>query len=191
MSKKTGIPKARYSLKNYMGVPLKKGQRLLLEMMRERGEIPARMREELEQIHLGKAKNPAFDDADSLIVNEKGEVEQVYYNPNHPMNIKMCYFRKKLGKAFGITYFMYVCAYQNRGEKNLNPEEKKRAEETCKYALEEHRKRLDGEERLDRGKLPQKQLIEELREDNKGRNHKAFLQKMRDNKILISKSESN
>jgi len=191
MIKKTGIPKARYSLKNYMGVPLKKGQRLLLEMMRERGEMPAKMTEELEQIHLGKAKNPAFDDADSLIVNEDGEVERVYYNPNHPVNIKMRYFRKKLGKAFGITYFVYVCTYQNRGEKNLNPQERKEAEETCRRALNEHRKRLDGEERLDRGKLPQKQLIEELREDNKGRNHKAFLQKMRDNKILISKSESN
>jgi len=178
MSKKTGIPRARYSLENYMGVPLKKGQRLLLEMMRERGEMPARMVEELEQIHLGKAKNPAFDDADSMFVNKEGEVEEIHCNPNHPMNIKMSYFRKKLGEAFGITYFMYVCAYQNQGEKNLNPEEKKKAEETCKYALEEHRKRLDREERSDRGKLPKKQLIEDMKKD------KLSSQELKDSEIL-------
>lgn len=191
MSKKTSIPKARYSLKNYMGVPLKKGQRLLLEMMRERGEIPARMIEEVVLIKLGRAKNPAFDDADSAFVNEKGEIVQVYYNPNHPVNIESSYFRKKLGKAFGVLYWVYVQIYHNGGERNLNPGERKEAEEDCKHALEDYRKRLDREERVRREELTDEQLIEELRKDSKGQDHKVFLQKMKDNKILISKSESN
>ena len=191
MSKKTGIPKARYSLKNYMGAPLKKGQRLLLEMMRERGEIPARMAEELVLIKLGRAENPAFDDADSCFVNEKGEAVQVYYDPNHPVNIEKSYFRKKLGQAFGILYYMYVRIYHNGGERNLNPGERKEAEEDCKNALEDYRKRLDREERVRRGELTDEQLIEELREESKEQDSKAIVQRMWDNKILISKSESN
>lgn len=178
MSKKTSIPKARYSLKNYMGIPLKKGQRLLLERMRERGEMPARMREELEQIYSGKAENPAFDDAYSAFVNEKGEVEEVHYNPNHPRNIMESYFRKRLGEVFGMIYCWYVFCYHNGGEKNLNPKERKEAEEDCKLTLKIQRKRLDREEKLSRGELTWEQLIEDMKKD------KLSSEGLKDSKIL-------